>query len=267
MDATGPRISLRSEQGLTLVELLVAMVTSLVVGGALLGILGFSLRQETRITDRVQVDQIGRTAMTKVVEQLRSSCTGLDSTAIQGPSTTPTSPLATTGPTDLWYLTAYGSTGAASAAVTGVTEHDIHWTPNSVGATIGTLYDYSWPSTGGEPPYSAWTFNATLSTTTAAKKVLATNVIPLETSTSKIFTYWKYETNPASTATYGTLVEFPSTGQPTATTAKLVAKVGIGFTQAPEHGDIREGHTTSFNSSVLLRFRPTESGLEGTTCT
>jgi Tfp pilus assembly protein PilW len=265
MRASGPRPSLRSEQGLTLVELLVAMVTSLVVGGALLGILGFSLRQETRITDRVQADQIGRTAMTKVIEQLRSSCTGLDSTAIQGPSTTPTSPLATTGATDLWFLTAYGSAGAASAAVTGVTEHDIHWTPNTTGAQIGTLYDYSWPSTGGEPPYSAFTFNSTLSTTTAAKKVLATNVIPLETS--KIFAYYKYETNPASTATYGTLVAFPANAQPTATTAKLVAKVAIGFKQAPEHGDTREGHTTTFNSSVLLRFRPTESGLEGTTCT
>lgn len=265
MDAPGPRISLRSEQGLTLVELLVAMVTSLVVGGALLGILGFSLRQETRITDRVQADQIGRTAMTKVIEQLRSSCTGLDSTAIQGPATTPTSPLATTGPTDLWYLTAYGSATAGSAAVTGVTEHDVHWTPNSTGAQLGTLYDYSWPSTGGEPPYSAWTFNTTLSTTTATKHVLATNVIPLETS--KIFSYYKYETNPASSSTYGTLVEFPSTAQPTATTAKLVAEVEVGFKQAPEHGDTREGHTTTFNSSVLLRFRPTESGLEGTTCT
>jgi Tfp pilus assembly protein PilV len=265
MAAPAPRISLRSEQGITLIELLVAMVTSLVVGGALLAILGFSSRQETRITDRVQADQVGRTAITNVVEQLRSSCTGLDSTAIQGPATTPTSPLATTGPTDLWYLTAYGSAGASSAAVTGVTEHDIHWTPNSVGATIGTLYDYSWASTGGEPPYSAWTFNTTLSTATAVKHVLATNVIPLEPS--KIFKYYKYETNPTNVSLYGTLVEFPSTAQPTATTAKLVAQVEIAFKQAPEHGDIREGHTTTFKSSVLLRFRPTESGLEGTTCT
>jgi len=141
-----------------------------------------SLRQNARIGDRVQSDRLGRTALNKVVDELRSACTGFGSSAIQAPSTTPTSPLASTGPLNLWFLTAYGSASSGEAAITEVTEHDVVWTStgtSNTGEALGKLTDYSWKSTGGEPPNSPWTFNAVLSTATATKaRVLATNVVP-----------------------------------------------------------------------------------------
>ena len=60
-----------AEQGFTLVELLVGMLASTVVLFALYAILNFTLNQETRISEVVQANQIGRTAMTKIVAYQR----------------------------------------------------------------------------------------------------------------------------------------------------------------------------------------------------
>jgi Tfp pilus assembly protein PilW len=263
-----PPLRLRGERGFSLLELLVAMAAGIVVTGALLAILEVSLRQETRISDRVQADRIGRTALTNMLDELHSSCTGFGSTAIQAPSTTPTSPLASTGSLNLWFLTAYGSSESGAAAVKGVTEHDINWTftgTSKTGAQLGTLTDYAWNSTGGEPPSSAWTFNSTLSTITAEKvRVLAKNVVPKESST--LFHYYQYDTV-STDATYGQLVPLTASElPPTSTTAKKIAKATIAYNQAPENGDTREGYETSFSGAVVLRLTPTESSSEGSTC-
>lgn len=259
---------LHEERGVTLVELLVSMTAGVIVVGGLIVILAVSLHQNARITDSVQADRLGRTALNQALAELHSGCTGFGSTAIQAPSTTPTSPLAATGATNLWFLTAYGSASSGEAAIKSVTEHDLVWTSTSTsntGAALGKLTDYSWKSTGGEPPNSAWTFNNVLSPATAEHAhVLASNVVPAEPST--IFSYYKYDTTSTDT-TYGELVplassEFP----PTAAVAKRIARVKIAFTQAPEHGDTRTGHTTSFSGAVSLRLTPTESSAEGSTC-
>ncbi len=261
-------LSLRDERGLSLVELLVSMTAGAIVIAGIVALFGVSLGQSALIRDRVQADRLGRTALNKILNELHSSCTGFGSTAIQAPSTTPTSPLAATGPLNLWFLTAYGSESSGEAAIKSVTEHDLVWTStgaSNTGQALGKLTDYSWKSTGGEPPNSAWTFNSVLSTATATgARVVATNVIPAETST--IFRYFKYDTT-ATDAAYGELVPLATSElPPTTVTAAQIAKVTIAYTQAPEHGDTRAGHTTSFMSSVSLRLTPTESNSEGTTC-
>src|ERR1700759_2621871 len=94
----------REERGLTLIELLVSMTAgTVVVAGATL-VLVVALRQNTRVTDAVQADGIGRTALNQIVDELHSSCTGFGSYSIQAPSTTPTSPLVSTGPLSLWFM-------------------------------------------------------------------------------------------------------------------------------------------------------------------
>jgi type II secretory pathway component PulJ len=244
-------LSPRSERGITLVELLVAMSLSVVIVAGLIAILVVSLRQQSRITNQVQANRTGRATLAKAIEELHSSCTGLNTLPIQAPSTTVSSPLAASNGVNLWFLSAYGNKTSGEAVIKEVVEHDINWTAtktSNTGLSLGTLKDYSFASTGGEGPN--WTFPA-LNTANATVKVLGTNVIA--PTSGAIFEYEKYNTT-------GKLV---SVAVPlTTTTAKTVANVAISFVQAPETGDTRKGRTTELSDSVLLRFGPGETGTE-----
>lgn len=259
------RVRSSASDGFTLIEMLVAVLCATVIVAALLAILDFSLRQNSRISDRVQTDRAGRIALSKITEELRSSCTGFGSTAIQAPSTTPTSPLGSSNGSNLWFLSAYGNSTSGAAVVSNLKQHDINWTEtsqSSSGEKLGTLTDYSFTGSGGPP---TWTFPS-LTTANATATVLAKNVIPPSKGTT-VFHYYKYDTTSTS-ATYGELIELSSSELPlTTTTAKTVAKVSISFTQAPESKDTRAGHTTSFaGGSVVLRFTPLESAGESGVC-
>jgi Tfp pilus assembly protein PilW len=252
------------EQGTTLIELLVAILASIVVVGALMAILELSLGQQARITDRAQADQIGRSAMSKIVEQLHSACTG--TTPIQAPSSTPTSPLESANRVNLWFISAYGNSDSGEAELGTVTEHDIHWGETGESDThlkLGTLTDYAFTGTGTQ---TKWTFPS-FTTANAKATVIAKNVVPpLVGSSPTIFQYYKYETN-SSSSNYGKLVAMPSSEALTVETAKTVAKVAISFTQAPEPeagkaADTRLDRTASLSDSVVLRLDPTSSGSE-----
>jgi prepilin-type N-terminal cleavage/methylation domain-containing protein len=259
-----PSFTPSTEQGFTLVELLVAMLISTVVIAALVAILTFSLGQETRITDKVQADQIGRTAMTNIIDELHSSCTGFGASAIQSPSETPTSPLASSGATNLWFVSAYGNEDSGEPLIEKVTEHDINWkaeAKSNTGEELGTLTDYSFESTSGNAK-SGWTFPS-LTVAKAKAKVLAKNVIPpqVEVSgkkTSTIFQYYKYETT-SSSETNGELVAISPATVPTAAKEGTVAKATVSFSQAPANADTRINRSASFSDSVILRFTPSES--------
>jgi type II secretory pathway pseudopilin PulG len=245
-----------AEQGFTLIELLVSLVVSIVVLGAILATLEFALRQETNITDRVDANQIGRTALSTIIAELHSSCTGFGATAIQAPASKPTEPLASTGPVDLWFLSSFGNSSSEEAVLKGVTEHDIHWVStgkSNTGRTLGTLTDYAFKSEGGSSPN--WTFPE-LKVANAKAKVLAMNVIPLEIAgVSTIFQYSKYNNK-------GEELALKSSELPTATANKEVAKVTTTFTQAPTNGDTRLGRTANLSDSAVLRFNSTQVGAE-----
>ncbi len=264
---------LRDDRGFTLMELLVAIVTGIVVTGALLTILEVSLRQQARINDRAQANQLGRGAMSAIIDRLHSSCAGFGTYPIQGPSSSPTSPLEGTGPVNLWFLSEYGSStsGAASPSSSGITEHDINWTfkeKSNTGLSLGTLTDYAFTSTGGISP--KWTFPE-LKVANAKATILAKHVVPQTVSaTSTLFQYYQYNTNSAS-ATFGQLLgplaasELPykqATTEKAQSVANELAKVTIGFTQAPESADTRTDRTASLSDAVVLRFTPTETGTE-----
>ncbi len=130
---------------------------------------------------------------------------------------------------------------------------------------LGTLTDYSFASSGEAPN---WTFPSTLSPATSTKAtVLARNVIPpVVSNVATIFKYYRYD-NDAQSATDGELLSIPASELPlTLARAEEVSKVDIGFTQAPESGDVGEqgggSHTANIASSVALRFDPAETGAE-----
>ena len=57
----------RSDGGFSLVEMLVALSTGLVITLALFGLLEMATRQTRLVTDKVQSDRIGRLMMSRVV--------------------------------------------------------------------------------------------------------------------------------------------------------------------------------------------------------
>lgn len=257
------RASASSEHGFTLIELLVAILAGVVVTGAALAILEISGRQATRISDDAQANRLGRNALNVMLDELHSGCTGFGTTAIQAPSTTPVAPLASTGAANLWILSAYGNSTSAEPSVSNVVQHDLNWTAtetSNTGEQLGTLRDYAFTGSGSPPN---WSF-PTLSVANATVRVLATNVVPLSPST--LFRYYRYDTNPADTETYGKLIEINSGEVATIATNEKVAQVKIAYTQAPEKGDTRPGHTTTFSGAAVLRLTPPEVGTEGATC-
>ena len=250
-----------AEHGTTLIELLVAMLTGTVVLFALLAILEFSTNQDARISDRVQANRIGRVAMAKVIDELHSACTGFGETAIQGPSETPASPLASTGATDLWFISDYSNENAGAAFDNEPIEHDIHWAATGAksptGQALGTITDYRFTHTGGEP--EKWQFQTlTAEHEKAGAHVLATNVMaPTQPSTATLFHYYKFESK-----TSGTLLELASSEIAAAATKAEIAKVSVNFTQGPEGTDTKPSSAVSLSDSVLLRFNPSETGTE-----
>lgn len=245
-----------SEHGFTLMETLVAMVTGVIVTGALLAILEVSLRQQTRITERVQADQAGRTAMSNMIDELHSSCTG--ATPIQAPKGTVTKPLLASGPLNLWFVSAYGVQHGSEPLLNEAYQHDLNWETSetsNTGEQLGTLRDYSFKNTGNSTA-TEWKFPGASPAEATSVKVLAKNVIAPKSGA--IFQYYKYTSS-------GQLTELASSELPlTETTAKSIAKVTISFTQAPESQslkgtDTRADRTVSFSDSVVLRIDPTNS--------
>jgi hypothetical protein len=265
MPHSHPQLNPGADHGTTLIELLVAMVTAIVVVGGLLAILEFSVNQEARISNRVQANRIGRLAMTNIIDRLHSSCTGFGASAIQAPSTTPVSPLASSGANDLWFLSAYGSSSSGKAVPTAVIEHDIHWASTGTsqsGEPLGTLTDYQFPSSGGSSPN--WQFpEFKIAVATSRSRAIATNVSPPAAS-APIFSYSKFRTPSSAELIPLTAGEVPLSTN----TAKEVAQVAISFVQTPEGTDKRlsatafNETTAAFSDTVVLRLNPPETGAE-----
>jgi Tfp pilus assembly protein PilW len=252
---------MRSESGFTLIELLVSMLTSIVVIGALFSILLISTHQSSRTTDYVQSNQLGRDTMTNILEELHSACTGAGTggySAIQKPTTVPSSPLAETGATNLWFISTYGTPSSATAELKEVTEHDLNWTETA--KKLGKLTDYAFPGTG---TVGAWTFPSTLSIANAKTRVLAENVMAPKEGTGPIFQYFSYYDNQAE-SNYGqletTALTTPLSSEAAAANfAGGVAQVVISFTQAPPDKNTQLSRIANFSNSVNLRFSPTST--------
>lgn len=260
-----PPSTLAAEHGVSLIELLVASLTAIVVMLALSAILLFSTGQEARVSERVEADRIGRTAMARVVDELHSACTGFGNGGIQGPSGEPKPPLAPTGPLNLWFVSAYGSSTSWNALESTVYEHDINWTETGKSKTspilpLGTLTDYAFESTNGSGPSSKtgkWEFPE-LKVANAKAHVLAANVIPY--TVSKANPIFQYSTVSTTTGEFTPLTEKTSTEASTEAAAGKIAKVAISFEQAPPSGDTMLDRVVPFDDAVVLRFSATETG-------
>jgi Tfp pilus assembly protein PilV len=226
------------EDGFTLIELLVAMLCAMVVTGALFLILQVALHQTARVTGRTEATQLGRTTMTRIVDELHSSCIGKAVTPIRARSTA----------TNLWFIAGVGT----QAVPTEVYEHKI-----SYSASEHSLTDETWASTGGIWP--TLTFPETATMPTPAKKTrIGEYIYPTNESGGKpvIFQYYSYatSTNTANAvSTLNTEALKPETGEELGGNATKAAAVRIAFTaSAPYYKQYNP--TIELSSQVTFAF-------------
>jgi prepilin-type N-terminal cleavage/methylation domain-containing protein len=221
------------EQGFSLIELLVAMVAATVVAGALFAVLNFSTTESATLSDKVQADQLGRVAMTRIDEELHSACISRAFVPIQEKSTS----------TNLIFITAYSK----EAEIAQAEKHEIKWNE-----ATHTLRDYYAKSTGGTSPN--FTFPA-LTTNT----ILATNVT--QAAGAPIFQYFAYatETTEGEKAPVSTLKTEHLPGAELAAglnekEASEASSVLVSFNAAAASGKTTRNRSTNLSSQVTFAF-------------
>jgi type II secretory pathway pseudopilin PulG len=220
------------EHGFTLIETLVAMISGVVVTGATFSILIVALHQTSRITDSVQATQLGRTTMTRVIDELHSACITRKFVPVQAESSG----------TKLIFINAYSKESVIKKPE--AYEHEIEW--NKV---TEKLTDTVTPASSGEWP------NFTFAST-PTKTVLGEHIA--EGETPPIFKYYEYgETySSGSSEPVSTLIEMkniPSNGM-SATEAGKVAAVLVSFTTKPVDGQITLSRSAEFSNQVTFAF-------------
>jgi len=221
------------EHGFTLIELLVSMLMATIVIGALFEIFIVSLHQTSRITDSVQATQLGRTAITRVVDELHSACIARKFAPVQAESSG----------TKLIFVNAYSKEAVINK--TEVYEHEIEWS-----SATQKMTDTITPASSGEWPKFIFA-------STPTKTVLGEHIAE-EGSSNPIFKYYKYgETySSGSTEPVSTLIEMtpiPSSGM-TATEAAQVAAVVVSFATKPIDGETTLSRSAEFSNQVTFAF-------------
>jgi Tfp pilus assembly protein PilW len=230
----------RSEDGFTLIEVLVAAATSVVVIGAVSTILVISLHQSSRISDRVQATQLGRITLTKLVDELRSTCLKEKFTPVQEESTGSV----------LWFVDSYGEESEPAHAY----EHKVEWTGNSAKPSEpGKLIDYSYTSEGSWPNF---TFSKAQ---TPTRITLGENIYMTETEKAKfapIFEYSKYATTASASATSPetdlAAMHLGESEKLTTAAAAEVAAVTVSFTASPADKNLALSRAAPLSTEVTF---------------
>lgn len=235
----------RSDQrGFTLIETLVAMLSAVVVVGALYAILDISVAQTAKITDSVQATQIGRVTLYKISEELESACISPSFKPIQVKSTE----------NKLIFVNAYGSKPTIGLAE--AFKHEIAWEE-----ITHRLVEKTYPSSSGSWPN--FNFSSEYKTHILGEHIYKTEV---EEKTEKkiipIFQYYEYVEKSNSVTSEGalsTLGPNPLKGGKEAnglssSEAAGAAAVEINFEQAPADNYAKGTRTVDLKNQVTLSF-------------
>jgi type II secretory pathway pseudopilin PulG len=225
----------RDQRGFTLVETLVAMVTGIVVTGALFTILDFSVKQSARLSGSAQATQLSRVAMTHIVEQLHSSCLSTNFAPVIKESSA----------TKLIFVNGYDEKEEPKNAVEPPAElpaASIHKDVIEYNKATKLLTDTTYKATSNQPlvesepkAFEKYAFSATGTTVRLAEHVSQMeeggSVVP-------VFKYYAFATTssatngaPATTLNENSLTTESSTL--TEANAKEVASVVVSFRTAP----------------------------------
>lgn len=236
-----PHAFIRDVRGFSLIELLVAMSAGVVVLIVLFSILDVSTTQTARTQNEVAANQLGRTTMTSLLNELDSACIYSSFAPVYAGS----------NGSKLIFENAYSSQAAPSSAAV----HEIVWSSSE-----HTLTDNSYASTGGAwPSFSFTTYEKKLPT---SKYVLATNVTEVSNGgkSVSIFRYKHYaEVKESGTSAVSTLTETTPTEISASETSKTewyksVGAVLIAFQAASTTANSALEKAISLESQATFAF-------------
>jgi hypothetical protein len=212
------RIDFRDQRGTTLIELMVATASGMVIMFAITTVIVVALHSSARVSARVDATQRGRIVISRIMEQLHSGCILPEIAPVQEKSTG----------TTLRFVHQTGS-GVALTPIRSV-----------ITLSGGTLTESDYKATAG--PLPAWTFE----TNAYQERTLLTKVAPISPSSS-IFSYYTYSN--------GTLVQ--QTGELSATIAKQILNVRVALTTSPGTTPVKDvGAPSSIQDSATFRLTP-----------
>jgi Tfp pilus assembly protein PilE len=212
---------IRDESGVTLVELMVAITTGLVILSALTMVILTTLHGSVRVTNRVHATQRARVALSSLMEELHSACVTPEIAPVRENSSG----------TVLRFIHQTGSEVAPTPVL------------SVVSFSGETLSQSDYEPTGGTAPN--WTFSEE---TPSSTRTLLTGVSPTPPSSS-IFSYYSYSGGAISE----TPQETPLSGEE----ALLTVEVHAALTAAPENTQVADaGASASVQNSATLRLTP-----------
>jgi prepilin-type N-terminal cleavage/methylation domain-containing protein len=219
---------LRDPRGFTLIEVLVAMIAGTIVLFALVLILEITINQTSRIDETAQVNQAGRTTMTKIVDELQSACLETKFAPVQAKSTEDS----------IRFAAAF--TEKADIAYSEAAIHKIEWSP-----TAETLTESKYAGTSGENGKIVFSETPESATTRLGEKITR-GAVP-------IFRYYKYHEAGATSGTEApetALEEIKPGGSAGTETTELgttsaseVAAVAVTFRTSAKHEELLHSET------------------------
>ncbi|MGH2973834.1 MAG: PilW family protein [Solirubrobacterales bacterium] len=215
-----PQKLIADESGTTLVEMMVALMTGLVIISALTMVILTTLHGTNRVSARVHATQRARLAITQLMEELHSACVVPEIAPVKEGS-------------EGNKLRFVHQTGSAVSPTPVLSE---------IVYSGGILTQSDFETTGGVSPN--WSFSETPSST----RTLLTDVTPTPPSSS-IFNYYAYSG--------GTISETPQETPLSETAALLTVEVHAAITAAPENTPVEDaGAAASIQNTATLRLTP-----------
>ena len=244
--------SLRSEEGITLIEVLISVAMGGIILYGVIMLFTFIVSQDVQVEDAVTTNQNGRLALATISQELHSTCVGPGVTPIQSGGTVASDGIVTySSDTEIDFISAYASsqTIASPTLPTDGTSNSVQLHKLVFDSSQGTLTDTSYPAISGFAPH--WVFSSTPDNSAE----LLSGVT--QTGSTPVFQYYRYYNDSDPDVDYGSInpSALPASSGLSAQDADETSEVTISFTALPTMQN-DNNVALPFTSTVSFRLTP-----------
>jgi hypothetical protein len=217
--------SVSDQRGMTIVEVMVAMVASLAMLFAILALVQVATHGQRRVASHVAANQRGRPVLTNIMDALHSGCVARGVAPV----------LAASGASSMSFLSQSGSA--------------VSPTPDKHVVTLSgtTLSESVYPATGGASPN--WTFSPTPSSTRQLLTGVGSGSAGTPPASVPLFRYYAYSGGQVSATPLATPLS--------ADDAAKTVQVTVAFSSSANGGTASDTEEPiSLSDSAILRLEP-----------